>query len=479
MITAAMDRALPEIRARRTMMDSSTYTERRQRLRRELAEGAILIMGSELAPRNYRDNVYPRYRQDSSFLYYFGVSEPGMAALLLPDGEEVLYGRAEHPDDLIWFGPHKTVHDHALAAGVGKTGTAAQLGEVISDLIGKGVKIHYLPPYREDRTVALARLLDKTIDEVEAGASPELIHAIVGQRSIKSEAEIAEIEDALAVTAEMYRAAMSAAAVGRTEAEVAAALQAEAFARDRDTSFPPIVTVHGEVLHNTSYANTLEDGDLLLIDSGAESPRFYASDITRTFPVNGKFRPEQAEVYEVVLEMQTRAIASASPQLSNRDLHLQAARVAVDGLKQMGLMKGDPDAAVAAGAHALFFPHGLGHMMGLDVHDMEDLGDVVGYPEGEPRSTQFGLSFLRLARKLEPGFVLTIEPGIYFVPALIDKWQGEGLHREHICYDRLAKLRSFGGIRIEDDLLITETGSRVLGPGIIKTVTELEHALTS
>jgi Xaa-Pro aminopeptidase len=459
------------------MMDSATYRERRQVLRQAVPDGAILLMGSAPAPRNYRDNVYPRYRQDSSFLYYIGVSEEGMAALLLPDGREVLYGRAEHPDDLIWFGPHMKVKDHAAAAGITETGEMDGLGEALAELIAKGVTIHYLPPYREDRTVALVGLLGRSLEEVGKGHSEELVKAMVAQREIKTEAEIAEIEEALAVTAGMYQAAMATAAPGRTEAEVAAALIAVAHSRDRDTSFPPIVSVHGEVLHNTSYANTLAAGDLLLIDSGAESARYYASDITRTFPVSGRFTPEQAEIYEIVLHMQSTAIANASPRLSNRELHLQAARVAADGLKQIGLMQGDSDAAVEAGAHALFFPHGLGHMMGLDVHDMEDLGDIVGYPEGEARSPQFGLSFLRLAKQLAPGFVITIEPGIYFVPALIDKWQGEGLHKDFICYDKVQRLRSFGGIRIEDDVLITETGARVLGPGIPKTINEVEQAL--
>ena len=325
----------------------------------------------------------------------------------------------------------------------------------------------------------MSRLFGVDPREVAAQTSIELVRAVVAQRSIKAEDEIAEIEDALGVTALMYRATMRAAGPGLIEAQVAAAHQVEAIASGRQQAFSPIVTVRGEVLHNTSQANTLEDGQLLLVDSGAESPGFYASDITRTMPVSGRFSQQQREVYEVVLAANMAAIGAAGPGTSNRDLHLLAARTIASGLKDIGLMQGDVDAAVEAGAHALFFVHGLGHMMGLDVHDMEDLGDAVGYEVGEERSTQFGLAYLRLARKLEPGFVFTIEPGIYFIPALIDRWREDGMHRDFINYDRLEAYRSFGGIRIEDDVLITDSGSRVLGPPIPKTVDEVEAAMAN
>ncbi len=301
-----------------------------------------------------------------------------------------------------------------------------------------------------------------------------LVKAVIAQRSFKTDSEIAEIEDALSVTAEAYRKIMAATRPGRTEAELAAVLQGVALAHDRQQSFNPIVSVRGEVLHNTSYANILADGDLLLVDSGADSARSYASDITRTFPVSGTFTSKQRDIYEVVLAMQEAAIGAASPKKTNRELHLLAALTAARGLVDLGLMQGDPQAAVDAGAHALFFPHGLGHMLGQDVHDMEDLGDLVGYDEGDRRSEQFGLAFLRLAKKLEPGFVITIEPGIYFVPALIEQWRTASRHCEFIRYDRLDAFQGFGGIRIEDDVLITAEGARVLGPGIPKTVAELE-----
>lgn len=457
-------------------MNATVFSTRRQTLRAAVPEGAILILGNTEAAKNYADNVYP-FRQDSHFLYYVGVNEADMAALLLPDGREILFGREDHPDDLVWFGPHATLADHAESSGFQQTAFRRTLSEAVATLQKTGIKVHYLPPYRGERRFELSELFDVDPREVDGGTSRELVAAVVAQRSVKTDAEIAEIENALGVTAAAYRAAMSATRAGKTESEIASVLQAVALAEDRQQSFNPIVSVRGEVLHNTSYKNTLQDGDLLLVDSGAESPRWYASDITRTFPVSGRFTPKQREIYEIVLAMQTAAIDAASPSTNNRELHLLAALTAVRGLKDAGLMKGDPEAAVEAGAHALFFVHGLGHMLGQDVHDMEDLGDVVGYAEGETRSTQFGLGFLRLARQLEPGFVITVEPGIYFVPALIAGWRNEGRHSDFICYDRLHAYLDFGGIRIEDDVLITSNGSRVLGPGIPKTVDALEAVI--
>jgi len=424
-------------------MDAKTYAARREALRKSVPEGAILILGNDEAPRNYVDNVYP-FRQDSHFLYYGGVSQAGLALLIEPDGSEVLYGTPEHPDDVIWHGPHPTLGDHAAAAGVGESVGISGLAGRLSVLREGGAEIHYLPPYRADRSFTLGALLDVDPREVEDGVSVELVAAVAAQRSIKEDAEIAEMEDALSVTVKMYR---------------------------------PIVTVCGDVLHNTSYANTLEEGDLLLVDSGAESPGFYASDITRTMPVTGKFTSQQRDIYEVVLAANQAAIDAAVPGVTNRELHLLAARTITEGLKDIGVMKGNVDRAVEAGAHALFFVHGLGHMIGLDVHDMEDLGDIIGYEPGEERSSQFGLAALRLARKLEPGFVITIEPGIYFIAALVERWQGEGRCKGYIRYDRLDDYCGLGGVRIEDDVLITDDGHRVLGPPIPKTVDEIEAAM--
>jgi Xaa-Pro aminopeptidase len=457
-------------------MDATTYSSRRTQLRNAVPDGEILILGNAAAPRNYADNVYP-FRQDSHFLYYGGVNHPGLALVIGSDGRSLLYGPPEHPDDLVWFGPHPTLGDHAAAAGIDGWDSLDALQERMQRASQGGARVHYLPPYRAERRFAVARLFGSDPQSIDEGVSTELVSAVNAQRSLKSDDEISEIEDALEVTAAMYRSAMSATEADRSEAEIAAALQAPALARNRQLAFPPIVTVRGEVLHNESYANRLSDGDLLLIDSGAESARAYASDITRTMPVSGRFSSLQREIYEVVLAAQLAAIAAASPESTNREVHLVAARTIAAGLKDIGLMRGQVDDAVAAGAHALFFPHGIGHMLGQDVHDMEDLGDIVGYPEGEQRSEQFGLNFLRLARRLEPGFVITIEPGIYFIPTLIERWAAEGRHSEFIRYDRLGAYAGFGGIRIEDDVLVTEQGCRVLGPGIPKEVDEVEAAM--
>ncbi len=457
-------------------MDAQTFSARRRALREALPDGAILILANTEAPKSYTDNVYP-FRQDSHFLYYVGVNEAEMAALLLPDGEEILFGREEHPDDLVWHGPHAVLADHGAASGFAGIATRKTLAWVVSEMRAQGVELHYLPPYRAERRFEIAEILDTDPRTVDGGVSQALVKAVIAQRSIKTNAEIAEIEDALSVTAQAYREIMAATRPGRTEAEMAAVLQRVALAHDRQQSFNPIVSVRGEVLHNTSYANTLAEGDLLLVDSGAESAGSYASDITRTFPVSGTFTSQQRDVYEIVLAMQEAAIEAASPEKTNRELHMLAALTAARGLVDLGLMQGDPQAAVEAGAHALFFPHGLGHMLGQDVHDMEDLGDLVGYDEGDSRSEQFGLAFLRLAKKLEPGFVITIEPGLYFVPALIDQWRTADRHSEFIRYDRLDAYQGFGGIRIEDDVLITGEGARVLGPDIPKTVAELESVV--
>ena len=459
-------------------MDADTYRERRQVLREAVPGGEIVILGNGYAARNYKDNVYP-FRQDSNFLYYCGISLPGLSMVIGADGETVLYGPRPHPDDLIWLGPRPGLGELAEAAGFEGQGSVEELAERLGSERELGRQIHYLPPYRGERSFQLGHLLAESPATVGGGASSQLVREVVRQRSVKSDAEIAEIEDALAVTARMYAAAMAATRPGSTEAVIAAELERPARAADRQLAFPPIVTVRGEVLHNESTPNTLSAEDMLLIDSGAESPGWYASDITRTFPVNGRFEPEQRDVYEVVLAAQLAGIATASPETTNREVHLAAARTIASGLTEIGLMRGNVDDAVEAGAHALFFPHGIGHMMGLDVHDMEDLGDIVGYPEGESRSSQFGLNALRLARPLESGFVITIEPGVYFIPALIDRWRAEGRHAEFIRYDRLLAFRTFGGVRIEDDVLITESGSRVLGPPIPKSVEDLEEAVRS
>ncbi len=457
-------------------MDTATYQARRRALRESVPEGAILLPANAEAPRNYEDNPYP-FRQDSSFLYYVGIKEPDYVVLLEDDGTEVLYGPPRDPDADVWFGPRPGPEELAGAAGIGRCAEVAELRRRVAAIRGAGGTVHYLPSYRADRRVQLADLMGLAPSHVDGAASSALVRAVVEQRSIKTPAEVAEIEVALTVTADAYRQVMATARPGRTEAEIAAVLQGVALARGMEQAFPPIVTIRGEVLHNTGCANALADGDLLLVDSGAEAPSGYASDITRTMPVAGRFDARQRDVYSVVLAAQEAAIDTAAPGTSNREVHMAAARTIAEGLIDIGLLTGDAESVVAAGAHALFFVHGIGHMLGLDVHDMEDLGDVVGYEEGDGRSEQFGLNFLRLARPLEPGFVITIEPGVYFNPALVDRWEAAGRHRDMIRYERVRSFMGLGGVRIEDDVLITDSGRRVLGPGIPKTVEDVEDAV--
>jgi len=458
------------------MFDQSVYVERRRLLGEAVGRGIVLWMGNSLQSRTYPANTYP-FRQNSHFLYYAGLPDPDLAVLsIIDEGRDVLFANPITMDDIVWSGQMPDAAERASRAGIAEAAPLADLPAAIARLRERGATIHYLAPFQADAVDRMARLLGVAREQVAAGQSMPLKRAVVGHRLHKSEGEIAEIEDALAVTARMYALAMAMAEPGLREMEVAGAIQGIALASDRHQSFQPIVTVRGQILHNETYGGTLEAGQLLVVDAGAESPAGYASDITRVVPVSGRFSSVQRDLYDIVLAMQIGAIEGAGPGVSFVDLHLEAARTLVRGLVDIGLMKGDPDAAVEAGAHALFYPHGLGHMLGLDVHDMEDLGDIVGYGEGVERSTQFGLNFLRMGRRLEPGFVFTIEPGCYFIPALIDMWRGEGKHGDFIDYDQVEDCRDLGGIRIEDDVLVTREGRRVLGPPIPKTASDVEAA---
>lgn len=436
----------------------------------------ILWLGHILQPRNYADNPYP-FRQNSHFLYYTGLAQPNLVMLSFSEPDfDILFCPPTSIDDIVWSGPTPSPVELAREAGIETVEDIDRLEEHLAKARGQGLKIHYLPPYQYSSLFRLSQALNMEMGEVMANVSQVLMEQVAKQRSTKSEVEIAEIEDALVITDRMHRACMAAGKPGKKEGELAGLIQGIALSKDREQAYPPIVTIRGEVLHNHSYDNVLAEGQLVLNDSGCESPKYYASDITRTFPVSGRFTAQQAEVYQLVLRMQLAAIGMIRPGISYKEVHLGACRILAEGLRSMGLMQGSPSDAVEAGAHALFFPHGIGHMLGLDVHDMEDLGDVVGYVRREKRSGQFGLNFLRLSRPLEAGFVLTVEPGIYFIPALIERWQKERLHKEFINYEKAGALVGFGGIRIEDNVLVTAAGAHVLGPGIPKTIPEVEEA---
>jgi Xaa-Pro aminopeptidase len=367
--------------------------------------------------------------------------------------------------------------DRALSVGVKKVAPRAAFDETVRQALSAGRPVHYLPPYRHDAKIALSELLGLPVKDLKARASEAFIKASVDQRLFKSKEEVREMEAAVAVSREMYLAAMELAKPGRYEYQVSGAMEGIALSYGMHLAFPPIVTVNGQTLHMHEHDNLLVKGRLLVCDCGAEAPSGYASDITRSVPVGGKFSARQKDVYEIVLAGQESAIKAIKPGVNFKDIHLQTARVMAAGLKDLGLMKGDPAEAVAAGAHALFFPHGLGHNIGLDVHDMEDYGENnVGYGEKVERSRQFGLAYLRMARELKPGYVMTVEPGLYFIPALYGQWRKEKKHRDFIVYDAVEKFLDFGGVRIEDDVLVTETGRRVLGPPIPKTVADVEKA---
>jgi Xaa-Pro aminopeptidase len=460
------------------MFDASTYIKRRKLLRQQVKSGLILFLGNEESPMNYLANTYP-FHQDSSFLYFFGLNTPSLAAVIDVDaGRNMVFGDDISLEDVIWMGYLPSLKERAQAVGIRHTASLARLDETIAKARKQGRTVHYLPPYRAETTTRLSTLLKKPAAKLKKAASVELIKAVVSQRSIKSAEEIAEIRRALDVSHEMYRVALKLARPGLYEHEIVGEIEGIALAHGCQPAFPTILTINGHILHNPYHGNRLEKGRLLVIDAGSSSPLGYASDITRTVPVGGDFTPKQRGVYEVVLRGQLKAIETIRPGVKYKDIHLAVARIMALGLKELGMMKGDMDEAVTEGAHALFFPHGLGHMLGLDVHDMEGLGeDYVGYDKTVERSKQFGFAYLRLARELRPGFVLTVEPGIYFIPPLIDKWKAENKFKGFINYARVEAYRNFGGIRIEDDVLVTTGGCRVLGKPIPKTVKDIKTAM--
>lgn len=456
------------------MFNASIYTQRRKELKEQLGSGLALFIGNDESPMNYPANPY-HFRQDSSFLYFFGLDSPGLAAVVdVEESKDIIFGDDVTIEDIIWMGDQPLLKDRALEVGVEETAPSKALADTLLKAVRKGRKVHFLPPYRFETVTKLSTLLGIKTNQVKDYISQALIKAVVAQRSIKILEEIAEMEKALDISYEMYNTAMKMAKSGVYEREIVGRMEGIALSAGSHTAFPTILSIDGQTLHNHYHGNMLEKGRLVVCDSGAESPMHYASDITRTIPVDGEFTERQKEIYEIVLKTNQTSIESIKPGVNYREIHIQAAKTIASGLKDIGLIKGDVDEAVKNGVHAMFFPHGLGHQIGLDVHDMEDLGEnFVGYDEKYRRSDQFGLAYLRFARELEQGLVLTVEPGIYFIPALIDKWRAENKFPEFIDYDKADTYKDFGGIRIEDNVLVTRDGSRVLGKPIPKTIQEL------
>jgi Xaa-Pro aminopeptidase len=450
-----------------------TYTKRRQELMGHLDSGLVLLLGHEEAPRNAAANTYP-FRQDSTFLYYLGLTQPRRAALLdVEAGTTCLYGDDPTVNDIVWTGPVARIAELGDCVGVSNTAPCEHLSPALKAARDAGRSIHLMPGYRPETVLRLAELFEEDVP----APSPALIRAVVAQRSVKTEDEVAQIEIALEVSAQMHRHAMRLTQPGMREQEVVGAVASIANLAGLEPSFTTIFSVHGETLHNLVYRNLMRTGDVVVHDSGVESDLGYASDITRTYPVDGTFTPRQRDLYAIVLAMQEQCIAAMRPGIPFRDIHRLAATVLIQGLMDLGLTRGKVEDAVEAGAHTLFFPHGLGHLLGLDVHDMEALGEeYVGYSDTVQRDERFGWNRLRFARELETGFVMTVEPGLYFIPALIDQWQAETKLADFINYDKVHEFRNARGFRIEDDVLVRSDGAQVLGPAIPKTLEAVEAA---
>jgi Xaa-Pro aminopeptidase len=447
------------------------------RLRADGARGLVLLPGHVDSPMNYRDNAYD-FRQDASFLYFCGLAQPGLALVIdLDDDVPTLYGDDPSVDDVVWTGPLPGIAERAERAGIPRHAPFERLGALLAHARAGSRPVHFLPPYRGETRLAIAAWLDLAEPALSAAASRPLVRAVIALRSVKASEEIAEIEDALDVTRELHLLAMRSTRAGVLEQQVVVAMEGLALARGRRLAYASIFTHRGEILHNHDHSARLAGNEIVVNDTGANSQAGYASDITRTLPAGGRFEGIRADLYDVVLAAQTKAIAAMRPGVPYRDVHELACRTMVEGMIALGFMRGDPHEAVHEGAHAIFFPHGLGHMMGLDVHDMESLGeDEVGYGEGFQRSALFGHKSLRLARPLQAGFVVTVEPGLYVNRFLTERWQAEDRHARFIDYAMFERHQDAGGIRIEDDVLVTADGARVLGPHIARTRAEVEAA---
>lgn len=459
------------------MFNSTTYIERRNELKRNFKKGILLFLANEESPMNYADNTY-HYKQDSTFLYYWGVNEPGFAAIInVEKNQDILFGDDRSIDEIVWMGFGESVSEKAQKYGIDEVKSYSKLSDYLNKYINKGVEVHFIPQYRYKNLAMLEDLLGINHNRINEYTSKKLIKSIIKQRSIKSDEEVEEISKAVDISYEMNTTAMRLIKPGIVEREVFGTIEGIALSKGNGVSFPIIFSVDGQILHNHSHENIMNDGQIAVLDSGAQTTFGYASDITRTIPVNGLFSEKQKEIYNIVLEAQLKSIEMIKPDVKFKDIHLEAAKTIANGLSSLGIMKGDINEAVDKGAHALFFPHGLGHMMGLDVHDLENFGEnLVGYSKSVKRSDQFGLAYLRLGKQLNKGNVVTVEPGCYFIPALIEKWKSENKHTEFINYDKLDDYLEFGGVRIEDDVLVTESGYQVLGKPIPKTVEEVQEA---
>lgn len=448
------------------MFNKETYIRRRDELKKLVGKGIILIFGNNESPCNYPANAYYPFRQDSSFLYFFGQKRDGLVGVIDIDNNcDMLIGDDIDIEDIVWYGSVDSVKDMAEQVGVSKTAPMAHLKEICDEAKAKGRRIHFLPPYRHDIKIQIMDLLGIHPSEQKEAASMDLIMSVIKMRSAKEQQEIEELERAAVIGYKMHTTAMRLTKPGLTEKYIGGQVDGIAYSYGAMPSFATIFTQHGEIMHGNPSMSVLEDGKLALCDCGAETINHYCSDNTRTFPVNGKFTQRQLEIYSIVEACHDYVLEVAKPGVKYMDVHFAVCRLMTERLKELGLMKGDTEEAVRAGAHAMFLPHGLGHMMGMDVHDMEGFDQrYVGFDEEtRPNLEQFGTNALRMGRRLEEGFVVTDEPGIYFIPALIDEWRAKGHCADFLCFDKIETYKDFGGIRIEDDVLITKNGCRFIG----------------
>jgi len=458
------------------MFSKETFIQRRDILKKELKKrkksGLVLITGNSEASMDYLDNTY-EFKQDSTFRYYFGINRADMFGLIdLDRDKDYIFGYDYTIDDIIWMGSQESLRDEATNFGIKNTGSYEDLKVFIS--YNNDKEVHYQPQYRGENIITLGELLNKTNKEIQGGSSEELCYAIAKQRNYKTPEEIVEIEKAVNVTRDMHLAAMRSAKRGMKEYEVTAKIQEVVLKNHCTNSFPTICSTNGQTLHNHYHGNTLKSGKMLLIDSGAKSDTGYCGDMTTTFPVDEKFTSKQAEIYNILIDAYNHTESILKAGITYKKVHLSTCYKILEGLRSLGFIKGDLDKAIENGVQGLFMPHGLGHMMGMDVHDMENFGEVVVGYNGEVKSTQFGLASLRLGRILEDGFVFTVEPGIYFIPELIKKWKDEKINSEFLNFEKIEEYLDFGGMRYEGDYVIENGKGRRLGRKMPKTVEEVE-----
>ncbi|WP_300355880.1 aminopeptidase P family protein [Fusobacterium sp.] len=456
------------------MFSKEVYMSRRKKLKEEIKNGIILVCGNELSPMNCEDNTYP-FMQDSTFLYYFGLDRENLFGIIDVDNDkDYIFGNELTMDDIIWMGPQVTLKEQCESVGIENVHSLDELNEFMTNLQKEKKTVHYIPQYRHSLMIKMADWFKVSPNDINKNISENLCFAVANQRNIKTPEEIEEIEKAVNITRDMHLAAMKDIKPGMMEYEVDAILENISRSQNSGLSFPTICTINGQTLHNHYHGNKIKEGDLLLIDAGARIESGYCGDMTTTHPVSGKFTERQRDIYNLLISMFDKAEELIKPGITYLDVHLAVCKVLAKGMIERNILKGNPDEIVKNGVHALFMPHGLGHMMGLDVHDMENIGEpIVGY-NGNKKSSQFGLSSLRLGRTLETGFVFTVEPGIYFIPELISKWKSENKFSEYINYDELEKYLDFGGMRYEGDYLVTENGNRRLGNKMPKYPDEIE-----